>query len=262
MTKPKYKISVITPSYNQGHFIEETITSVLNQNYPNLEYIIMDGGSTDKTVDIIRKYEDSITYWVSQPDKGPADALQKGLAMATGDILCYLNSDDCFLNGTLHKVAHYFGQLPDVDVIHGNGYISNAHSQIVSSLYSNRWSLNLYLHGYAMIVQQSTFFRRAAYERTSGVNINNKTCWDGEMWVDMSLTGSRFHRVPNHLSVFRIHKHSITGSQTNTEAYRQDEERIRRKCGVAKRNRTYLLFAFANDPILYIKRLIAKWRRD
>jgi glycosyltransferase involved in cell wall biosynthesis len=102
------KISIITPSYNQGHFIEETITSVLDQGYPNLEYIIMDGGSKDNTVEVIKKYEKHITYWVSERDKGQSDAINKGFARATGDVINWLNSDDYYAKGTLQKVGEVF----------------------------------------------------------------------------------------------------------------------------------------------------------
>lgn len=113
------KISIITPSYNQGQYIEETIRSVLLQAYPNLEYIIIDGGSTDRTVDIIKKYEPWITYWVSEPDRGQTYAINKGLAKATGDIIAYLNSDDYYLPNTFFKVAESFRSFPDADLFHG-----------------------------------------------------------------------------------------------------------------------------------------------
>lgn len=108
------KISIVTPSYNQGAFIEETIRSVLSQGYPNLEYIVIDGGSTDNTIEIIRKYESRISYWVSEPDNGQADALNKGFALATGDICAYLNSDDLYLPHALNAVANAFmlGAVP------------------------------------------------------------------------------------------------------------------------------------------------------
>ena len=113
------RITIITPSYNQGQFIEETIQSVLNQGYPNLEYIIIDGGSTDQTVEIIKRYAAQIAYWVSEPDRGQTHAINKGLAQATGEILAYLNSDDYYLPGALHAVAKYFGCNPQVDLLHG-----------------------------------------------------------------------------------------------------------------------------------------------
>ncbi|QCS50062.1 glycosyltransferase [Picosynechococcus sp. PCC 11901] len=113
------RISIITPSYNQGSFIEETICSVIKQGYPNLEYIIIDGGSTDNTSEIIKRYEQWITYWVSEPDNGQTHAINKGLAKATGEIIAYLNSDDYYLPGTLFKVAEHFRQFPDTDLLHG-----------------------------------------------------------------------------------------------------------------------------------------------
>jgi glycosyltransferase involved in cell wall biosynthesis len=105
------RISIVTPSYNQGQFIEETIRSVLLQRYPNLEYIVIDGGSTDDTVNIIKKYEGSLHCWTSEPDQGQADALNKGFAYAAGDICAYLNSDDWLLPNSLYKVAYTFHQL-------------------------------------------------------------------------------------------------------------------------------------------------------
>lgn len=113
------RISIITPSYNQGHFIEETIRSVLLQGYPNLEYIVIDGGSTDRTVDILTYYSPWITYWVSEPDRGQAHAINKGLAQATGTILAYLNSDDYYLPGTCFHIAQQISRVPDADLIHG-----------------------------------------------------------------------------------------------------------------------------------------------
>ncbi len=106
------KISIITPSWNQGPFIERTIRSVLEQGYPNLEYIVMDGGSTDGTIDILRKYEGRLT-WVSDKDKGQADAINKGITRSTGDIIAYLNSDDIYETGALRKAADHFSAHPD-----------------------------------------------------------------------------------------------------------------------------------------------------
>jgi glycosyltransferase involved in cell wall biosynthesis len=108
--KELLKISIVTPSYNQGQYLEETIQSVLDQNYPNLEYIIMDGGSTDNSVDIIKKYESQLAHWESKPDNGQADAIKRGFDMATGDILAWLNSDDYYLPDTFNQVSELFAR--------------------------------------------------------------------------------------------------------------------------------------------------------
>src|SRR5262245_11946447 len=113
------RITVVTPSFNQAAYLEQTILSVLGQNYPNLEYIVIDGGSTDGSVDIIKKFQDGISYWISEKDRGQGHAINKGLIRATGDIVAYLNSDDYYLDGALQRVADYFVINPEVDLIHG-----------------------------------------------------------------------------------------------------------------------------------------------
>ncbi len=120
MTTPHSpRISIVTPSYNQGQYLEETICSVLDQGYPNLEYIVIDGGSTDNSVEIIRKYEKHLAYWVSEPDRGQTHAINKGMERATGEIRAYLNSDDYYLPGTLDRVARFAAEHQDADLIHG-----------------------------------------------------------------------------------------------------------------------------------------------
>ena len=113
------RISIITPTFNQAGFIEQTINSVLGQGYPNLEYIIIDGGSTDGTVDLIRKYETQLAYWVSEKDGGQSNAINKGLKFATGDIIAYINSDDYYLDGAFERVANAYRDNPAVDLWHG-----------------------------------------------------------------------------------------------------------------------------------------------
>lgn len=114
------KVSIITPSYNQGEYLEETIQSVLNQTYSSIEYIVIDGGSTDNSVDIIRKYEERITYWCSEQDNGQADAINKGLKRATGDLVCWINSDDVLYPNFVEKFVNYFVAHPDVDFLYGD----------------------------------------------------------------------------------------------------------------------------------------------
>ena len=114
------KITIVTPSFNQGQFIEETIRSVLDQNYPNLEYLIIDGGSTDQTIEVIRKYERQLSYWVSEKDRGQVHAINKGLARATGEIFGFLNSDDLYVPGTFEVVGEYFEKHPETEWVCGD----------------------------------------------------------------------------------------------------------------------------------------------
>ena len=125
------KLSIITPSFNQGRFLEETILSVLNQDYPNLEYIIIDGGSTDNSVDIIQKYESRLSYWVSEKDRGQAHAINKGLVRATGEIVGWINSDDVYLPWTFRSAIRAFHARPSVDLIWGSRILIGANSEVL-----------------------------------------------------------------------------------------------------------------------------------
>ena len=136
------KISIVTPSYNQSPYLEKTIQSVLNQNYPNLEYIIMDGGSTDGSVDIIKKYSKFITYWESNPDKGQADAIYRGFERASGDIIAWINSDDFYLDGALKAVGNYFSKYPSIEWLAGNGIIVDEDSHELLKCYTTKISFD------------------------------------------------------------------------------------------------------------------------
>ena len=207
------RISVVTISYNQNQFLEKTILSVLNQNYPNLQYIIMDGGSTDGSVEIIRKYERYLAFWRSGPDGGPGAALNAGLARCTGDIVGYLNSDDFYLPGTLSKMATIFKQRPEVDVVYGNGYFADVHDNLTRPIYSDPWTLRRFAFGAACVIQPGSFFRLGAFRKTPGFNEASRTSWDAELWIDMALAGARFLRSDDFFAAFRLHPHSITVSQ-------------------------------------------------
>ena len=135
------KISIITPSFNQAHFLERTMLSVLSQNYPNLEYIIIDGGSTDGSVEIIKKYEDRLAHWVSEKDRGQSHALNKGFARATGDIIGWLNSDDLYCNDALMRVAKACLACPEDEAWYGGIYIADSEDRILNALCTMRKNL-------------------------------------------------------------------------------------------------------------------------
>ena len=200
------KISIVTPSFNQAQFIEETILSVINQNYPNLEYIIIDGGSTDGSVEIIRKYEKYLTYWVSEPDNGHGHALNKGFAKTTGEIMAWINSDDKYYPWTFSTVAEIFNHHADICWITGVPafYDDKGRLNHVQKVYKNKFD---YLIGnYKWIQQESTFWRRNLWN-TSGAKINEnyKLMVDGELWSRFFLHTELWH-LGIILSGYRMHE--------------------------------------------------------
>ncbi|MCB9283026.1 MAG: glycosyltransferase [Lewinellaceae bacterium] len=179
------KISIITPCFNQVNYIEQTIRSVLDQNYPNLEYIIIDGESTDGTTDVIKSYENQLTYWISEPDNGMYDALQKGFERATGNILGWINSDDLLHNGSLNTIAEIFDSYSEVDWLQGMPSFFDEKGRIVQTGPFKKWSAyHFYLGDFKWIQQESTFWRRSLWERAGG-NIDKrfKYAGDFELWL-------------------------------------------------------------------------------
>jgi len=220
------KISIVTISYNQCRFLERAIRSVLDQDYPSVEYIVVDPGSTDGSRDIIERYRSRIAKVILEPDEGPVDGLNKGFAAATGDICGYINADDEFLPGTFSKVAKEFAAAPQTDVVYGHGYKVDADGGVLRRVRSAPFSLWRYVYGAGVVVQQSTFFRRSAFAAAGGFNPANRACWDGELLVKMAQSGSRFKRVEDYWSLFRIHDQSISGTGRLEERYFRESARI------------------------------------
>ena len=212
-------LSIVTISYNQAEFLGQCIRSVVEQNYDDIEYIVVDAGSTDGSREIIEKYRDRISKIIFEPDDGPADGLNKGFEVATGDIYGFLNSDDVLETGAIASVARYFEDNPGVDVISGHSWIIDADSRPIRRFYSDRYSLWMAVHGASILSQASTFFRAEVFHRAGGFNAENFVAWDGELFVDMALAGARFSRVDEFLSKFRIHEGGITGSGKLHQAY-------------------------------------------
>jgi glycosyltransferase involved in cell wall biosynthesis len=202
------KISIIVPSYNQGEYLEATLTSIINQQYPNLELFVADGGSQDNSVDIIRKYENHITWWVSEKDKGQSDAINKGLERATGDIISWLCSDDLFTPGTFNKVANYFSQLPpDTGLIHGGSTLFKASGKISDSWGYNNPSLERNLAGMAF-PQPSAFFQKKFLDIIgSRVNTDLHYGMDYDLFSRLACV-CRFNPVPEIFSEYRLHDSS------------------------------------------------------
>jgi len=222
-------VSVVTICYNQAAFIARAIRSIIEQDYAQKEYIIIDPGSIDGSRDIIARFAPEIDRLVLEPDNGPADGLNKGFQMASGEILGYVNSDDALLPGALATVARAFAQHPEIDVFQGAGLIVDENDSILREIVPSKFTLRRFVYGGATNFQPATFFRRAAFDRVGGFNVENRTCWDGELLQDMAANGAKFGCLRDRLAVFRIHPGSITGSAVNRVEYERDQARLFRK---------------------------------
>jgi glycosyltransferase involved in cell wall biosynthesis len=208
------KITIVTPSFNQGHFIEQTITSVLDQGYPNLEYIIIDGGSKDNTVEVIKKYEQHLAYWVSEKDKGQSDAINKGMNRATGEVVNWLNSDDYYEKGTLKIIGKAFTD-PALNVFCGISRIFGEDKEYFSSgtdIYPNDLAKTI---GWARIDQPETFFRKSVWDKLGGLDQQFHYLMDRDLWVRYLLTYGlgQIKKTKDLLVHFRLHAGSKTVSQ-------------------------------------------------
>jgi glycosyltransferase involved in cell wall biosynthesis len=206
------RISIVTPSYNQGKFIEETIRSVLDQGYPNLEYIIIDGGSTDDSVDIIRRFEKQLTHWVSEKDNGAADAIAKGFAKATGEVFAYLNSDDVYLPGTLQTIGSLMAD-PRIDVAFGNMYWVDTQGKKIGERRQTRFLPMGYVFGGSDLMQPATFWRKDIYLKNGGIDPSYRFTFDADLFFRFALRGARFKFVNKFLASFRIHPQSKSSTE-------------------------------------------------
>lgn len=206
------KFSIITISFNQDQFINQTIESVLNQSYGDLQYIIVDGGSTDKSRNIINsyKYDPRVEIIFQEKDKGPVNSLNEGFKKANGEILGYINSDDFFLKDTLLNVNNIFDDK--LDLIFGNVYEVDQYNLLTRKLYSKEFSLLRLRLGQCFICQQATFFRKKAYEKIKEFNSNNKLNWDLELVADLVNSGAEYKKINKYLGGFRIYPGTFTSS--------------------------------------------------
>ncbi len=225
------KISVISPSYNQGHFLKTNILSILEQNYPSVEHIIIDGGSTDTTVDILKSFDDHITYWVSEPDRGQSDALNKGLAQATGEIIGWQNSDDFYLPGAFHLVGKIMGDNPAIDVLYGDFlYVDEEEKFVGSKKYAPCFDIREYLYVGANISNQSVFFRRSALKRAGGFDVDLHLAMDFDLFLRLA-SFANFKHVRAYLGGYRVHGEQK--GQTLTGENAVEYKILREKMGIS-----------------------------
>jgi len=224
MTLPLPRISIVTPSYNQGKFLEETIRSVIEQNYPNLELIVIDGGSTDDSVEVIERYEEHLTYWVSEKDNGQAHAIQKGLERATGDIFAWQNSDDRYLPGTLAYVTTIFQGNPQVDILFGGWNFIDERGGYISTRELKRFTVGKLRAGLLVPPQPAAFFRTSVIRRVGGLDSSRRHVMDYDLYVKIARDDNVFV-TSRTLGEFRIHSGSKTIAEK--EIQRQELRRTR-----------------------------------
>lgn len=246
--------SIVTPSLNQGRFIEETIQTVISQDYPNLEYLVVDGGSTDGTLEVLHKYEGQL-QWISEPDRGQSHAINKGLQLAQGSVLAWLNADDTYLPGALKKVSEYLEQHPDVMMVYGEGYLIDEKSQIKGRFPAtepfNLWRL-IYYQDY--ILQQTVFIRREVFDQISMLDEDLHYGMDWDLWIRI---GKRFKvaYIPEYLGNLREH--------TSSKTWSGGVRRFRELVGIMRHhgNQKFSMAYYQYGWNTYLHSLVDKMRR-
>jgi glycosyltransferase involved in cell wall biosynthesis len=229
------KLSVIVPSYNQGQFIERTIKSIFDQNYPNLEVILMDGGSTDETMAIVERYRENFAFIQSERDGGQSAAIVAGFARATGKYISWLNSDDTYAPGALLALGHYLAANPTVEFAYGNTNIIDADDRVIAYKRSIRYVPGVMKYAFLTIPQMSAFWTKELYDRVGGIDRSLRFCMDYDLFVRMSAQAPPA-LVDTLIGNFRIHGSSKTST---LESVRQAEDILvhERYCAIKPSNR-------------------------
>ncbi|SRX55352.1 glycosyltransferase family 2 protein [Aequorivita sp. CIP111184] len=262
------KITVVTPNYNQGEFLERTISSVIEQEYPNLEYIIVDGGSTDTSVDIIKKYQQQLHYWVSEPDKGMYDAINKGFLQSSGAIMCWINSDDVLWEGSLYYIAKKFTENKKVQWLQGLPSVINEKGALIlqrEPVFSS-WFFYLKEHRkhFSFIQQESTFWSRQLWDKAGGeLSLQYSLASDFDLWMRF-FNFETMYCSKRQLAAFRKREGQKSSNQT---AYLEEVERSLKgnfkEISVLKKINFYVTRAatkiLSKLPWGVLKRLKNKW---
>jgi glycosyltransferase involved in cell wall biosynthesis len=206
-------VSVITPSFNAARFLDETIRSVLAQDYGHIEYIVMDGGSTDGSLDILRSYSDRLTYF-SVADDGAADAINRGFAKARGEILAWLGADDTYLPGAVSKAVAAMATNPDAAVVYGEGYWTDAWGEVLGRYPTAPYDPKMFAHE-CCVCQPACFIRREAIEAVGMLNSMLRSSFDYDLWIRLTKR-YRFVHLPEYLATSRMHRENKTLGQRRT----------------------------------------------
>ena len=201
-------VSIVMPTRNHAQFIRESIDSVLGQSYDNVELLVMDGASTDETVEILKSYGDRIR-WISEPDEGQADAINKGMKLLNGEILAYLNSDDILLPGALETAVRFFNDHPECDMVYGNADYIDADGAVIGKYNTADYSLGRLMHD-CCVCQPAAFWRRRIAERIGPFDVSMQTAMDYEYWLRMATSGAIIRHTPKKLAQSRLHEDAKT----------------------------------------------------
>ena len=242
MAKNTPLVSIVTPSFNQAKYIRQTIESVLNQDYPNIEYLIVDGGSTDGSVEIIREYQSKLAWWVSEKDNGQAEAINKGLRKARGEIVAWINSDDFYLAHAISRMVDAFERYPQAGLIHGDLWSIGPKGELIKDIRYKNWGLKG-LMSFRIIGQPAVFMRHEAVREAGFLDPTFTVLLDHELWLRIGLiTKIQYH--PGAIAAARYHheaKNAAVGSQFGLEALQiakklAEEERFAREYkGIARK---------------------------
>jgi glycosyltransferase involved in cell wall biosynthesis len=221
-------IAIITPAFNQGEYIRRTIESVLSQEVEDLDYVVMDGGSTDKTVEVLRSFGGKIR-WKSEPDKGTADAINKGFLASKGEIVAWLNSDDIYYPGALKTVAEFLDAHPDVDVLYGKAHHIDADDRVLEAYPTEPFSWERLVET-CIINQPAAFFRRRIIERFGALDTAYPHSVDYELWIRWAKAGVRFQYLPKFLAATRLHPEAKTIAK-RVACHKDNNDILRRHLG-------------------------------
>jgi glycosyltransferase involved in cell wall biosynthesis len=201
---PAPLVSIVTPSYNQARFLEETICSVLTQDYDRIEYILVDGGSTDGSLEIIHRYSKQLGWWVSEPDRGQTDAINKGFEHASGDILAWLNSDDTYLPGAVSQAVAYLLAHPQVGMVYGDANLIGENGQVIGKFPARQTDYRRLRRGFVHIPQQTAFFRGELWRRVGPLDPSFYFAMDYDLWVRLARLAPLAYQ-PRLWANFRLH---------------------------------------------------------